>query len=102
MDFFIRRNKMTYADEPSGTTPPMMEWIFTRTDTGKRVGVTFNVMAVQPLATEERVAMGVKMASGNATAEEASDYVKHWNERVDCIFENADSMDGLFTVKVYE
>jgi hypothetical protein len=101
-DVYIRRNKMTYSEEPSGTAPPMMEWIFTRTDSGKRVGVMFNVMAVQPLATEERVAMGVKMASGKATAEEVTNYVKYWNDRVDFIFENADTMDGLFTVKVYD
>jgi hypothetical protein len=80
----------------------MMELIFTRTDTGIRVGVTCNVMAVQLLAAEERLTMGVKMASGSATADEGSDYVKYWNERVDFIFEDADSMDGLFTVKVYE
>jgi hypothetical protein len=98
-DVFIRRNKMTYLDVPSGTAPPMMEWIFTRKDTGKQVGVRFNVMAVQPLATDERTAMGIKMANGTATVEEAADYVKYWNDRVDFIFANADTMDGLFTVK---
>jgi hypothetical protein len=101
-DVFVRRNKMTYAKEPTGTAPPMMEWIFIRKDTGEKVGVSFNVMAVQPLATEERIAMGVKMASGLATAEEAADYVKYWNDRVVFVFENANTMDGLFTLKVYE
>jgi hypothetical protein len=101
-DIFVRRDKMTYTEEPTGTAPPMMEWVFTRADTGKSVGVKFNVMAVQPLATEERTAMGVKMASGAATPEEAADYVKYWNDRVDFIFANADSMDGLFILTIHE
>lgn len=94
---YVRRNKLTYAEAPSGTPPPQMEWIFERADTGKRVSVKYNVMAVQPPATEERTAMGVKMASGKATAEEAAEFIKYWNERAAFVFANADK-EGLFTV----
>lgn len=98
---YIRRNKMTYAEEPSNTPPPQMEWIFERADTGKKVSVKYNVMAVQPAATEEWTAMGVKMASGKATAEEAAEYVKYWNERAAFVFLNTDK-EGLFTVTALE
>lgn len=101
-DVFVRQNKMAYADEAVGTAPPLLEWIFERTDTGERVSVNFNLMMVQPPVNEERVAMGKKMATGQATEEEAADYIQYWNERVTFIFENADTLEGLFTVTVLE
>ncbi len=101
-DVFVRQNKMTYAEEAVGTAPPLLQWIFTRVDTGERVSVNFNLMMVQPPTGEERVAMGKKMATGQATDEEAADYIKYWNDRVLFIFENADTLEGLFTVTVLE
>jgi len=100
-NLFKRQNKMVYTDEPSGTPPPKMEWIFTRLDTGKKVGVNFNLAIITPIATEERQAMGAKLAKGGATAEEAADYAVYWNDRAKFVFENAD-MDGFFNVTVYE
>ncbi len=100
-DLFVRQNKMIYPDEPTGALPPKMEWMFTRLDTGKKVGVVFNLAIITPIATEERQAMGKKMAAGEATAEEAADYYKYWNDRAKFVLENAD-MDGFFTVTVYE
>lgn len=100
-DLFVRQDKMHYPDEPTGTLPPKMEWIFTRTDTGRKVGVNYNLSIITPIATEERTAMGVKLAKGEATPEEAADYAEYWNARAKFVFENQD-MDGFFNVKVYE
>lgn len=101
-DLYIRQNKMTYSEEPTGQQPPMREWIFTRLDTGKKVGVKFNLAVITPLATPERVEMGKKLALGQATPEEAEDYIKYWNARALFVFENADTLDGFFLVTVYE
>ncbi len=98
---FVRQNKMVYPEEPTGTLPPKMEWIFTRLDTGKKVGVIFNLAVITPIATPERQEMGKKMALGEATPEEAADYIEYWNDRAKFVLENAD-MDGFFTVTVYE
>lgn len=100
-DLFVRQNKMVYPEEPTGTLPPKMEWLFTRLDTGKKVGVVFNLAVITPIATEERQAMGKKMAAGEATPEEAADYIEYWNDRAKFVLENAD-MDGFFTVTVYD
>lgn len=101
-DIFVRQNKMVYSETPTGELPPMREWIFTRLDTGARVGVKFNLAVITPLATDERKEMGVKMAAGKATPEEAADYFQYWNDRARFVLENADTLDGFFTVKIYE
>lgn len=100
-DLFIRQNKMVYPDEPTGTLPPKMEWIFTRLDTGRKVGVNFNLAIITPIATEERQAMGAKLAKGGATADEAAEYAEYWNARATFVFENAD-MDGFFNLNLIE
>ncbi len=101
-DVFVRQNKMIYPEEPTGTMPPKMEWVFTRLDTGAKVGVIFNLAVITPVATPERQAMGKKMAAGEATPEEAADYYEYWNDRAKFVLENADTLDGFFTVTVYE
>lgn len=101
-NLFVRQNKMVYHDEPSKTPPPQMEWIFTRLDTGAKVGITFNLAVITPIATPERQAMGKKMATGEATPEEAAEYYEYWNDRAKFVFENADTLDGFFNVKVYQ
>jgi hypothetical protein len=98
---FVRQNKMVYADEPTGQLPPMREWIFTRLDTGARVGVKFNLVVITPLPTPARQAMGARLAIGEATPEEAADYQEYWNARAIYVLENAD-MPGFFTVTEYE
>jgi hypothetical protein len=100
-DLFVRQNKMVYAVEPTGQLPPMREWIFTRLDTGTKVGVKFNLVVITPLPTPARQAMGKKMAAGEATPEEAADYIQYWNDRAIFVLDNAD-MDGFFTVTIYE
>lgn len=101
-DLFIRQNKMIYMDAPSGTPPPQMEWIFTRLDTGAKVGVNFNLSVITPLSTPERTEMGAKMAAAKATPEEAAEYYEYWNARAKFVFENADTLDGFFNVKVLQ
>lgn len=101
-ELFVRQNKMVYAEEPTGEQPPMREWIFIRLDTGKRVGVKFNLAVITPLATPERQEMGIKMAAGEATASEAAEYYEYWNDRARFVLENADTLDGFFTVTVKE
>jgi hypothetical protein len=91
---------MVYDEAPTGEQPPMREWVFTRLDTGTSVGVKFNLAVITPIATPERVAMGQKLAQGQATAEEAADYIEYWNARALFVFENADTLDGFFTVTV--
>jgi hypothetical protein len=46
--------------------------------------------------------MGKKLALGQATPEEAADYIKYWNDRARFVFTNADTLDGFFTVTEYE
>jgi hypothetical protein len=99
-DLYVRQNKMVYDEAPTGEQPPMREWVFTRLDTGTSVGVKFNLAVITPIATPERVAMGQKLAQGQATAEEAADYIEYWNARALFVFENADTLDGFFTVTV--
>jgi hypothetical protein len=101
-NLFVRQNKMVYKDEPSGTPPPQMEWVFTRLDTGAKVGVNFNLAVITPIATPERQEMGKKMAVGTATPEEAADYYEYWNARAKFVFENADTLEGFFNVNVYQ
>ncbi|MBN1449576.1 MAG: hypothetical protein JW963_01050 [Anaerolineales bacterium] len=101
-DLFVRQNKMVYPEEPTGTLPPQMEWVFTRLDTGAKVGVIFNLAVITPIATPERQEMGKKMAAGEATAEEAAEYYEYWNDRAKFVLENADTLDGFFTVTVHD
>jgi len=100
-DLHVRQNKMIYTEKPTNQLPPMREWIFTRLDTGAKVGVKFNLAIITPLSTPARVEMGKKMALGQATPEEAADYIKYWNDRAFFVFENAD-MDGFFTIVTYD
>jgi hypothetical protein len=97
---FIRQNKMIYTEKPTGQLPPMREWIFTRLDTGAKVGIRFNLVVITPLPTPGRVAMGKKLAAGEASPEEAADYFQYWNDRATYVLENED-MDGFFIIKEY-
>jgi hypothetical protein len=101
-DLYVRQNKMVYSEEPTGQLPPMREWVFTRLDTGAKVGVKFNLVVILPPPTPARMAMGEKMALGEATPEEAADYIKYWNDRTRFVFDKADSLPGFFPVTVYK
>jgi hypothetical protein len=99
-DIFMRRNKMIFTEKTTPTEKWEMEWIFERTDTKKRVGVIFDVRKIKPSASKARIAMGAKIAKGEATPAEAKDYIEYWNGRVKHIFANADTIPGYFTVTV--
>ena len=46
--------------------------------------------------------VGKKLAAGDATPEEAADYYQYWNDRAVFVLEKADTLNGFFTVTVYE
>ena len=97
----IRKNKMVYTEEPVGTPPPKMEFIFTRTDTGKSVAVSWNIALVEPPTNEKILAEPAhKLASGAATPEEAEKFIQDWNDAALFLLENP--VDGLVTVRVVE
>jgi len=89
-DVYARRNKLIFAETATKTPPPQMQWIFERYDNGKKVGVVYNVGAVQPATTPEWTALGIKLAYGLATPQETAEYVKWWNARAKFVFQNAD------------
>jgi hypothetical protein len=95
---YRRRNLLNYKAEPAHTPPARMVWAFRRTDTGAQVGVQYDLSMIQPPGTPERNEMAAKLARGEATPEEAREWVEYWNARVRFIFENADTLKGLFTV----
>ncbi len=95
----VRKNKMVYTEEPVGTAPPKMEFIFTRTNTGKSVAVSWNITLVQPPTNEKLLAEPAhNLASGTATAEEAAKFIQDWNDAAAFLLDNP--VDGLVTVKV--
>jgi len=97
----IRRNKMVYTEEPVGTRPPKMKFIFSRIDTGQSVAVSWNITLVQPPISEKILAKpGYKLASGAATPEEAEKFNKNWNDAALFLLKNP--VKGLITVRVVE
>lgn len=98
-DVYVRRNKLIFTESPTGTPPAKMKWVFERKDTEKKVGVVYNLGLIQPAGSPYWTALGVKMAQGTATPQEAADYVKWWNARAKFVFQNADKLEGFFTVE---
>jgi len=95
-----RRNKLLFTDEPVGTAPPQMQWVFTRLDTGKSVAVSWNITKVQPAISEKTLTEpGNALASGSATPEEVAEFNKNWNDAALFILQNAGKVEGLVTVK---
>ena len=95
----IRRNKLFFTEKPSKTAPPMMQWIFTRTDTGKNVAAKWNIKLVQPPLSEEIIAVsGKALAGGEFTQEETAAFVRNWNDAAKFVLQNADALEGLVTV----
>ena len=46
--------------------------------------------------------MGKTIAAGEATPEEVADYIEYWNDRATFVLDKADTVDGFFSVKVYD
>jgi hypothetical protein len=95
---YKRRNKMVYAEEPTGQTPPnqpFVDWVFERIDTGTGVCVRFMVggpNGIKPPATPDQRLMGAKVASGLATPEEEAAYIQWWNQRIEYLFANEEAL----------
>ena len=80
-DLFIRQNKMVYPDEATGLFHLKWSGFSHGLIQEEEVGVNFNLAIITPIATEERQAMGAKLAKGGATADEAAEYAEYWNAR---------------------
>ncbi len=63
---------------------------FTRVDTGESVDVTYNPDTVKP--NPKLMQLMQKLTSGEATSEETKEFGEVWQERVQRIFENIDSV----------
>ncbi|MDY0291520.1 MAG: hypothetical protein RBR02_04195 [Desulfuromonadaceae bacterium] len=96
---FKRRDLMDYPKEPVGTLPAKMVWIFERIDTKAKVAIRYDLSKIKPSATPERKELGAKVAQGLANAEEVKGWQAYWNARVKFVFDNADTLPGLFTVE---
>lgn len=96
---FNRRNLMLYAEMPAGTPPAKMRWIFERTDTGAQVVIGYDMTMIQPPATTKSKELGVKVAKGLADAKELKSWQANWNAGVKFLFDNADTLPGLFMVE---
>lgn len=100
---YNRRDLMIY-----GETLQSLGWIFERMgwvenvwEVVDSVGVKYNAGLIIPDKTDDRyivVGKGFKIAEGTATEEQVADFIDWWNERVEFVFENADTLEGLFTV----
>lgn len=98
---YNRRHLLIYPEEQTKLPFPAIEYIWERTDTGKQIGIKYNLSMVQPLATDETKAILPKMLEGTATAEETALWVKWWNDRAIYVLDNKD-MEGMFPVRVIE
>ena len=96
---FNRRYLLKYPDEKSDVPFPMMDWIFERKDTGKKVSIGFNLFMVQEPSTPAHQLVQGKLVRGEATDEEVAGWQEYWNKRSVFIFENADKLPGLFRVQ---
>lgn len=99
---YNRRNLMRYPDAPQGTPPPKMQWVFERIDTHQKVAVRFDLSKIQPPATPAFRERSAQVASGKTNVDDAAQWQQDWNTRVRFIFENADTLPGLFTITPLE
>lgn len=97
---YNRRDLLFYPDQPSGTPPPQMKWIWERRDTGAKVSVQYNLMYAQPASTPEDEKLQARIAAGDPTLteKEIADWRKSWNDRAQFVLENADK-PGFFVVE---
>jgi hypothetical protein len=95
---YNRRNLLRYKEEPANTPLTKMVWVFRRLDTGAEIGVRYDLSMLRPAGTPEHRAVAGKLARGEATPEEAAKWKEYWNARVRFIFENADTLEGFFTL----
>jgi len=96
---YKRRGLLIYKDAMTNTPPSEMVWKLKRIDTGAQVNVKYDLSLIQPPSTPDRGRMIKRMVNGEATPDETRDWIEYWNARVKFIFENADTLEGLFTVE---
>ncbi|MGD9679008.1 MAG: hypothetical protein AB7V16_11760 [Vulcanibacillus sp.] len=94
-----KSNRMIYPEEESGIPFFKVEWIWERLDTGKKVGVIFNLALIQPKVTAEWEALGKKIVDGLASPEEIAQHTAYWQSRAPYVFENARTLPGFITVR---
>lgn len=98
---YNRRNLLVYPEEPTKLPFAILEYQFERTDTGKKVGVVYNMGMVAPLATPEITALYPIIVDGTATPEEQATFIEWWNARAINTLVNKDQ-EGFFKVRVIE
>lgn len=96
-----RRNKMVYPDEETDNLFPLVDYIFERTDTGKKVAVGYNLGMVQPGASDEMTEAQAALVDGTISDEDRATWTKWWNDRAENTFKNQDQ-PGFFRVKVLD
>jgi hypothetical protein len=62
----------------------------------------FNAFVLKPPMKIEESRMSTKIASGQATPEEAKVWRENWNARAEFVLVNVDTVPGLFTVQKKE
>lgn len=98
---YNRRNLMIYPDEPTDNLFPLVDYIFERTDTGKKVAVGYNLGMVQPMDTPELKAMYPALVAGTLSAADKAEWIQWWNDRAENTFKNH-AQPGFFRVKVLD
>ncbi len=96
-----RRNMMIYPEEPADTLFPLVDYIFERTDTGKKVAVGYNLGMVQPAESPELKEMQAALTNGTINAADRAEWTQWWNDRAENTFKNH-AQPGFFRVKVLD
>ncbi len=96
-----RRNKMIYPDEPTADLFPLVNYIFERTDTGKKVSVGYNLGMVTPLSSDEMTEFQKQLTAGTISDTDRAAWEQWWNDRAENTFLNQ-AQPGFFRVKVLE
>ncbi len=96
-----RRNKMIYPDEPTADMFPLVNYIFERVDTGKKVAVGYNLGMVKPASSDEMEALQAELTAGTISDEDRATWTKWWNDRAENAFINHDQ-PGFFRVQILD
>ncbi|MCF6159440.1 MAG: hypothetical protein E3K32_12930 [wastewater metagenome] len=90
-----RYNKMTFQKDQMPDPEAICSILFERTDTGKKVEVTYSIM---PVPVNERIdKLMPRVISGKASEDESKEFGSLWQDRVKAILVNPP--EGTFIVK---
>jgi len=98
---YNRRNLLVYPEDVTKLPFAALEYVFERTDTGRKVGVVYNMTMVVPVSTPEIAALYPGLVAGTLTAEENATFVTWWNDRAINTLVNEDQ-EGFLRVRVIE